>query len=160
VKAAVDRYCLACHNPQTKTAGIVLDPTEDVATHSDIWEKAVRKLRTRTMPPAALPRPDEQTYRALIAAIENRLDSAATARPNPGRTDTFRRLNRTEYHNAIRDLLSLDVDVNALLPSDDASHGFDNVTVGTLSPTLLERYVEAARKISRLALGRTSRSPG
>src|SRR5262249_57322483 len=91
---------------------------------------------------------------------EGRLDSAAAAQPNPGRTDTFRRLNRAEYHNAIRDLLSLDVDVNALLPSDDASHGFDNVTVGTLSPTLLERYVDAARKISRLALGSPIRSPG
>ena len=160
VQAVVGQYCTACHNPRTKTAGIVLDPTEDVAAHPEVWEKAVRKLRTRTMPPAALPRPDEDSYRTLIAGIENRLDSAAAARPNPGRTDTFRRLNRTEYHNAIRDLLALEVDVNALLPSDDASHGFDNVTVGTLSPTLLERYVDAARKISRLALGRTSRLPG
>ena len=160
VQATVDRYCIACHNPKTKTADIVLDPTEDVAAHPEVWEKAVRKLRTRTMPPAALPRPDEDAYRSLIAGIENRLDAAAAARPNPGRTDTFRRLNRTEYHNAIRDLLALDVDVNALLPSDDASHGFDNVTVGTLSPTLLERYVDAARKISRLALGRTTRLPG
>src|SRR5215472_12723925 len=159
-RAVVDRYCAACHNPKTRTAGIVLNEGEDFAAHPDVWERAVRKLRTRTMPPAALPRPDEDTYRALIADIENRLDSAAAAHPNPGRTDTFRRLNRTEYHNAIRDLLALDVDVDAMLPSDDASHGFDNVTVGTLSPTLLERYVEAARKISRLALGRTSRLPG
>src|SRR5204863_7794358 len=88
------------------------------------------------------------------------LDRAAAAKPNPGRTDTFRRLNRTEYHNAIRDLLDLDVDVSALLPKDESSHGFDNVTVGELSPTLLERYLSAAQKISHLAIGSPMKSPG
>ncbi len=112
------------------------------------------------MPPAGLPRPDEPAYASALSTIETTLDTAAELRPNPGRTDTFRRLNRTEYRNAIRDLLALDIDAGALLPGDDASHGFDNVTVGELSPTLLERYVTAARKISRLALGSPVRSPG
>jgi len=107
-----------------------------------------------------MPRPDETAYRSLIASLEGTLDRAAAAHPNPGRTETFRRLNRTEYHNAIRDLLALDVDVAPLLPSDDASYGFDNVTVGNLSPTLLERYVTAARKVSRLAMGSRIKSPG
>jgi hypothetical protein len=112
------------------------------------------------MPPPGLPRPDERTYEALVASLTESLDRAAAAKPNPGRTDTFRRLNRTEYQNSIRDLLAVDVDVAPLLPSDDASHGFDNVTVGELSPTLLERYLTAAQKISRLAMGRPGRSPG
>ena len=145
-----------------KTAGLALDTTaaEDIATRPEVWEKVVRKLRTRSMPPAGLPRPAESTYSAIVSELESGLDAAWLAHPNPGRTDTFRRLNRTEYQNAICDLLALEVDVSALLPSDDASHGFDNVTVGELSPTLLERYVSAARKISRLALGRPVRSPG
>src|SRR6185436_15582430 len=88
------------------------------------------------------------------------LDRAAANRPNPGRTETFRRLNRTEYQNSIRDLLALDIEAAELLPKDDASHGFDNVTVGTLSPTLLDRYISAAQKISRLAVGAPRRSPG
>src|SRR5204863_7278790 len=114
----------------------------------------------RMMPPPGLPRPDEAAYDSLISTLEKSLDQAAAAHPNPGRTDTFRRLNRTEYRNAIRDLLALDVDVAPLLPGDDASHGFDNVTVGNLSPTLLERYVSAARKVSRLAMGSPVKSPG
>ena len=112
------------------------------------------------MPPAGLPRPDEKAYDAAVASFESTLDRMAAAKPNPGRTDTFRRLNRTEYQNAIRDLLALDVDVSSLLPGDDSSHGFDNVTVGELSPTLLERYLAAAQKISRLAIGSPVRSPG
>jgi hypothetical protein len=120
----------------------------------------VRRLRVRSMPPAGLPRPDERAYVQTIASLEATLDRAAAAHPNPGRTETFRRLNRTEYHNAIRDLLALDVDVAPLLPADDASYGFDNVTVGNLSPTLLERYVGAARKVSRLALGSPIKAPG
>ncbi|MBC7928180.1 MAG: DUF1592 domain-containing protein, partial [Bryobacteraceae bacterium] len=124
------------------------------------WEKVARKLQTRSMPPAGLPRPDERTYSSLLATLESSLDKAAAANVNPGRTDTFRRLNRTEYRNAIRDLLGIEVDVTSLLPADESSHGFDNVTVGDLSPTLLERYLSAARKISRLAVGSPGRSPG
>ena len=160
--ALVNQYCLSCHNSRTQTAGLALDTisAEDLDANWEAWEKVVRKLRARQMPPAGGRRPDEAAYRAALASLESALDSVAAATPNPGRTDTFRRLNRTEYQNAIRDLLALDVDVASLLPSDASSYGFDNVTVGTLSPTLLERYVSAAEKISRLAVGRPGRAPG
>src|SRR5438034_10191230 len=117
-------------------------------------------MRVRQMPPMGMPRPDEAAYDAAIASLETSLDRAAAANPDPGRTATLRRLTRTEYQNAIRDLLALDVDVSSLLPQDESSYGFDNVTVGDLSPMLLERYISAAEKISRLAIGRPSRSPG
>ena len=123
-----------------RTVLSTLDP-DNPGAEPDVWEKVVRKLRVRYMPPAGAPRPDEQTYDSLISHFETSLDRAAAAKPNPGRTDTFRRLNRTEYHNAVRDLLAVDVDVAPLLPKDDSSHGFDNITVGELSPTLLERYL-------------------
>ena len=160
VRTTINRYCIGCHNQKLKTAGVALEGEQDIGAHADLWERVVRKLRTRSMPPAGLPRPDEPAYASALSTIETTLDTAAELRPNPGRTDTFRRLNRTEYRNAIRDLLALDIDAGALLPGDDASHGFDNVTVGELSPTLLERYVTAARKISRLAVGSPVRSPG
>ena len=132
-----------------------------MSRHPDVWEKVVRKLRARQMPPVGQKdRPDDATYDAVIAYLETSLDRAAAAHPNPGRTATIRRLTRTEYQNAIRDLLALDVDVASLLPADESSYGFDNVTVGDLSPTLLDRYISAAEKISRLAVGRPSRSPG
>src|SRR4051812_34398755 len=157
--ATINQYCVGCHSEKVKTGGLALDPAH-IADRPADWEKAVRKLRARYMPPAGLPRPDERTYDALVTSLETTLDRAAAAKPNPGRTDTFRRLNRTEYRNAIRDLLALDVDVANLLPSDESSHGFDNQTVGDLPPALLERYVGAARKISRLAVGSPVRSPG
>jgi hypothetical protein len=160
VAPVLKKYCVGCHNPQVKAGELALDPAANVADHPEIWEKVVRKLRARYMPPAGLPRPDEHTYDAIVSTLETGLDRAAAAHPNPGRTDTFRRLNRTEYHNSVRDLLAVDIDVSSLLPSDDASHGFDNVTVGDLSPTLLERYLNAAQKISRLAVGIPTRSPG
>jgi hypothetical protein len=158
-RAAIDKYCVACHNANLKSGAIdltALDPAH-AAPQSEAWEKVVRKLRARFMPPIGLPRPDEAGYNALISSLTSALDAAP---PNPGRTDTFRRLNRTEYQNSIRDLLALDVEVTDLLPSDEAAHGFDNITVGNLSPTLLERYLNAAQKISRLALGAPQRSPG
>ncbi len=160
--AFTNQYCVGCHNANLKSGGLSLAGinAKDVAEHTDVWEKVVRKLRARAMPPVGMPRPDEKTYAAMVTALESSLDRVAAAKPNPGRTDTFRRLNRTEYRNSIRDLLALDVDVSSLLPSDDSSHGFDNITVGELSPTLLERYLSAARKITRLALGRPVRSPG
>jgi hypothetical protein len=151
----INQYCLGCHNAQSKIGGLSLDAVkaDDAAT----WEKVLRRVRSRTMPPAGLPRPKEADYQTLVTTLESTLDRG---KMNPGRTDTFRRLNRTEYQNAIRDLLALDVDVTTLLPGDDASHGFDNVTVGNLSPTLLERYLGAARKISRLAIGIPPKQPG
>lgn len=160
--AFVQQYCLDCHDDDSKKADLSLEAiaTGDVAAHVVEWEKVVRRLRTRQMPPIDEPRPDEATYDAVITALETSLDRAAAARPNPGRTASIRRLTRTEYRNAIRDLLALDVDVATLLPPDESSYGFDNVTVGELSPTLLERYMSAAEKISRLALGRPSRVPG
>ena len=144
----INQYCVGCHNSTAKAAGLALDTAkaDDTAT----WEKVLRRVRGRTMPPVGLPRPKEADYQNLVATLETKLDANKV---DPGRTDTFRRLNRTEYQNSIRDLLAVDVDVTGLLPSDDASHGFDNVTVGNLSPTLLERYLGAARKISRLAIG-------
>ena len=151
-RAVVDRYCLSCHNSRTRTAGLALDTVAGaaLADHTEVWEKVVRKLRARQMPPVPARRPDEPTYAAAIGSLEAALDRHAAAAPDPGRSETFRRLNRTEYHNAVRDLLALDVDVASLLPSDSSSFGFDNITVGNLSPTLLERYVGAAEKIARL----------
>ena len=112
------------------------------------------------MPPQGARQPDQAAHAAALTALEAALDGLAAAAPNPGRTDTFRRLNRTEYRNAIRDLLALEIDPAALLPSDSASYGFDNITVGNLSPTLLESYVSAAEKISQLAVGRPGLSVG
>jgi hypothetical protein len=161
-RAVVDQYCAGCHSDRLKAGGIALTTvaTQNIGQNTAVWEKVVRKLRARSMPPAGLPRPDENTYDSVVSSLEDSLDRVAAAKPDPGRADTFRRLNRTEYHNAIRDLLALDIDVSALLPGDDSSHGFDNVTVGELSPTLLERYLAAAQKISRLAIGGAVRSPG
>ena len=161
VRAALDRYCVSCHNGRAKAGGLALDALDaaDVAGDAVAWEKVVRKLRGRMMPPAGVPRPDEATYDAIVSTLESSLDRAAAVRPNPGRTDTFHRLNRTEYRNAIRDILALDVDVSALLPKDDASHGFDNVSNGELSPTLIERYLAAAQKVSRAAVGSPLSSP-
>src|SRR5438128_6610412 len=157
----IQQYCGACHNERAKLAGLALDTMNvaQVAEHADVWEKVVRKLRGRMMPPPGRPRPDEAGYDSLVSYLETSLDRVAAAKPNPGRTDTFRRLTRTEYQNAIRDLLAIDVDVTSLLPGDEASYGFDNVTVGDLSPTLLDRYMSAAEKISRVAVGRPSVSP-
>jgi hypothetical protein len=154
-RAAVKQYCLTCHNDQIKAAGLTLAPldVDRVGEHAATWEKVVRKLRVRMMPPPGAPRPAEATYDALVTHLETSLDRAAAAALNPGRAETFRRLNRTEYQNAVRDLLGIDVDVSSLLPKDDASYGFDNVGVGELSPTLLERYLAAAQKVSRLAVG-------
>ena len=161
-QALVDQYCLRCHNDRALRGGLSLDgiALDAVADHVEVWERAVRKLRAGAMPPAGAPRPDETGYARLLTYLETELDSIAVATPHPGRTETFRRLNRTEYRNAIRDLLALDVDVAALLPRDDASFGFDNVSLGGLSPTLMERYLSAAQKISRLAVGGMTSAPG
>jgi len=156
-RRVLDRYCVTCHNERLKTADLRLDRL-DVATpgaDADVWEKVVRKVHTGTMPPPNTPQPSPEDRRALLQWLETSLDASSAARPNPGRTDTLRRLNRTEYQNAVRDLLALDIDAASLLPPDESGHGFDNVTVGDLPPTLLDRYISAAQKISRLAIGST-----
>ena len=160
--ALLNRYCAGCHNEKSKQGNFALSTLDaaDVGRDAERWEMVVRKLRARSMPPAGRPRPSEEAYDGLIGHLETSLDRVAAANPDPGRTDTFRRLNRTEYRNAIRDLLALEVDVETLLPSDDSSHGFDNISVGGLSPMLLERYLSAAQKISRLAVGTPVRSAG
>jgi len=160
--SVVNKYCVDCHDGEAKKGGLNLDSIsrEDVPEHTDEWERVVRKLRSRQMPPVGKARPDERTYDAVVAGLAASLDRVALRHPNPGRTETFRRLNRTEYQNAIRDLLDLEIDAGALLPKDEPSHGFDNVTVGDLSPTLLDRYISAAQKISRLAVGAPRRAPG
>ena len=156
----LDRSCVTCHNERLKTADLRLDQI-DVANpgaEAEVWEKVVRKVHTGTMPPPNMPQPSKDDRRALLTWLETSLDAASAAKPNPGRTETLRRLNRTEYQNAIRDLLALDIDAASLLPPDESGHGFDNVTVGDLPPTLLDRYISAAQKISRLAIGSTQSS--
>ena len=156
-RALLDRYCVTCHNERLRTADLALDTldVDNVGMAPEVWESVVRKLRAGAMPPLPRPRPDAATYDAFTGWLEAELDRVAATNLNPGRTEAFHRLNRTEYHNAVRDLLDLEVDVTELLPADGASYGFDNVAgVLGVSPTLLERYLSAARKISRIAVGR------
>ena len=156
----LDRYCASCHNEQLKSGGLSLVKADLSAagTRPELWEKVVRKLRTGVMPPPNMPQPADADRRAILSWLETSLDAASAARPNPGRTETLRRLNRTEYQNSVRDLLALDIDAGSLLPADESGHGFDNVNVGDLSPTLLNRYISAAQRISRLAIGNTQSS--
>src|SRR6266446_2374882 len=154
-RAVLDQYCVTCHNERAKTAGLMLDKIDParVSANAEAWEKVVRKLRAGMMPPQGLPRPDAATYEALTVALETELDRAAAAKPKLG-TPEVHRLNRTEYANAIRDILGLDIDPAAYLPADDSSFGFDNVVSGLqVSPALVEGYVSAASKLSRMALG-------
>jgi len=162
VTGMVSKYCVTCHDAEVKKGGLDLDALsgKEITAHPDAWERAIRKLRARQMPPAGKDRPDERTYDAVVTELSSTLDRAFAKHPNPGRTETFRRLNRTEYQNAIRDLLALDIDAAALLPKDDLSRGFDNVGVSDLPPMLLDRYISAAEKISRLAVGAPRRAQG
>ncbi|MGH9204550.1 MAG: DUF1587 domain-containing protein, partial [Vicinamibacterales bacterium] len=153
--ALVQKYCVTCHNARLKTGGLSLEGLNpaDAGAHAEIWEKAAMKLRGGMMPPQTMPRPDEATLEAFTVALEQTLDRHGLANPDP-RHKPVHRLNRTEYGNAIRDLLDLDIDVTALLPADDESHGFDNIAgVLRVSPSLLEQYLSAARKIGSLAVG-------
>ncbi|HYV39589.1 MAG TPA: DUF1592 domain-containing protein, partial [Gemmataceae bacterium] len=161
VKKFVTQHCTKCHNSEDKKGDLALDAisAKTIDAHPDVWEKVVRKLASRQMPPIGKPRPDEKTYDAIVAALEAELDRLAVTRPNPGRTPTLRRLNRTEFQNAIRDLLALEIDATALLPADEANHGFDTAPLGDLTPTLLDRYITAAQKISRLAVGKAPKAP-
>src|SRR6266446_3946925 len=160
-QAVLDKYCVTCHNEKLRTAGLSLDKANVgyPADNAAIWEKVLRKLRTREMPPPRMPRPDDVTTDSLANYVETALDQAAETRPNPGRPGVYR-LNRSQYGNAIRDLFALDVDSASLLPADDSGYGFDNIgDVLTLSPMLLEKYLSAAANISRVAVGDPSLSP-
>ena len=161
-RALLDKYCVTCHNQRLKTAGLMLDKMDvnDVAGAPEIWEKVISKTRGGLMPPAGRPRPDTQTFAAFASSLESELDRAARLNPNPGRVP-IHRLNRAEYTNAIRDLLALDIDGQSILAADDSSHGFDNSAGAlALSPALLERYLTAAARISRLAVGDPTVGPG
>jgi len=160
-RGVLDRYCVTCHNDRVQAGELVLADLDVMSVHEApaIWETVVRKLRAGAMPPPARPRPDAETYNRLVFWLETELDQVAAVSPNPGRTEAFHRLNRTEYQNAVRDLLDVEVDVTELLPADGGSYGFDNIAgVLGISPTLLERYLGAARKISRIAVGRPAPS--
>jgi mono/diheme cytochrome c family protein len=152
-RALVDKYCVTCHNARTKTADLLLDELDvtNLGEHRDVAEKVVRKMRAGLMPPTNMPRPDAATFASLIEWMEGELDKGNEQHlPAPG----LHRLNRVEYANAIRDLLALEVDASKFLPTDDSTHGFDNIAGAlTMSPALMEAYLSAAGKISRLALG-------
>lgn len=151
----VQSYCIDCHNQDSKDSPLAIDKLlqSNVTQQTDAWEGVLRKLQSRQMPPPGSPRPSAAHYQTAIDGLSVELDRWAQQHPVAGYVETFRRLTRTEYRNSIRDLLGLEVDVSNMLPVDEVSHGFDNVTVTNLSPMLLERYVSAARKLSRMAIG-------
>ena len=156
-RAVLDTYCVTCHNDKLKTAGLALDK-EDVGKPSanpEVWEKVIGKLRAGSMPPPGRPRPDTATYRTMALWLENEIDRAWATNPNPGRIGAVQRLNRTEYNNAIRDLLKLDVDVRSQLPGDETADGsFDNFADSlSISTAHMERYLSVARQVTRLATG-------
>jgi cytochrome c5 len=162
-RAVLDRYCTSCHNQRLLTANLNLDNTavdlQAVSKHAAVLEKVLQKLQTGTMPPPGSRRPPPDTYQQFAGWLETELDRAALASPNPGRP-TAHRLNRAEYTNAVRDLIALEIDARSLLPPDDLSFGFDNnADILGLSPGLLERYMSAARKIARVAVGDPTMRP-
>ena len=159
--AVLKQYCATCHNERLKSGGLVIDPAgvASVSAGADHWEKVVRKLRTQSMPPPGAPRPDAASYDRVATFLETELDRAEAARPHLGKLPLTHRLSRTEYRNAVRDLLALEslpreVSIDYLLPPDNISSGFDNIAdLLFVSPSNMERYLDAARKISRLAVG-------
>jgi hypothetical protein len=155
------QYCVTCHNTRAKTGGLELESPDPLHVQGDpeLWEKVVKKVRAGMMPPVGMPAPPADARTRLVSVLETRLDRAAAQAPNPGRP-LVHRLNRAEYANAIRDLLSLDIDPPALLPADDSSAGFDNVAdVLGVSPVLLESYLSAADRIAALAVGNPKTPP-
>ena len=161
-RALLDKYCVTCHNDRAKTGGLTLEKLDvtNIPANAETWEMVIRKLRVGAMPPSGMPKPSAPEVSALLSSLESSLDKAYAANPNPGRA-TLHRLNRTEYANSVRDLLALDVDASTLLPPDDESYGFDNnADVLGVSPSLLERYVSASRKVSRLAVGDPTQGAG
>lgn len=153
--------CLGCHDPVNATAGLDLESLLGVGIDRDrrSWERVLRRVASHQMPPAGEPRPSEESVADAVAWLSQTLDDAALRQPEPGHAESLRRLTRTQYRNAIRDLLRLDVDVSEWLPADESSHGFDHVTAIGLSPTRVNRYLTAAEKISQMAVGRLGRTP-
>ena len=154
-KEVLNQYCVVCHNQQTRTAGLALDTVDlrNVPQGAEVWEKVLDKLRDQAMPPAGMPRPDADFYHGIVSYLETSLDYAAVVKPQPGRV-AIHRLNRAEYTNAVRDLLDTEIDAESMLPVDDSGYGFDNIAdVLSVSPTLLTRYLSAAGKVARLAIG-------
>ncbi len=163
VTSLVDKHCIVCHGDSRQKGDLNLEAIlpDDPSLHLELWEAVVHKLRARQMPPIKRKkRPTDSEFKQVVLSLGAALDEAAAKQPNPGRVGSLRRLNRTEYQNAIRDLLALDIDASVMLPADESSYGFDNVTVGDLSPTLLDRYITVAQKISRLAVGSPRSFPG
>ena len=158
----IGTYCVSCHNDRAKTGGLSLQTlrSPNLPEHADVWEKVARKLRSGEMPPSTVrSRPDAKQAEAFAVFVETTLDRAAASRPNPGRAPVHR-LNRAEYSNAVRDLLAVDVRPGEWLPVDDSGYGFDNIAaVLSTSPALLDRYMSAARKVSRLAVGDLTLKP-
>ena len=158
------RYCVGCHNDRLRTADLSIAglDLDDVGADAETWEKVVTRLRAGSMPPPGRPRPDDATYRNVAGWLETELDRAWAADPHPGRINAIHRINRTEYRNAIRDLLALDVDVESLLPGDETADGsFDNFAdVLGLTTAHIERYLSVARQVTRLATGLPPPSPG
>ncbi len=160
-QGTINQYCVGCHNDTLRTAGLSLQGinTTDVGLGAEVWERVLRKLKVRSMPPAGMPRPDLATYESFAAYLETSLDKYGAEHPQPAFA-SLRRLNRTEYFNAIRELLAVEINDDTLLPPDDTMYGFDNVgAVLTLSPLLAEQYIVAARTIRRLALGQPDMPP-
>ncbi len=159
--STIKQYCIGCHSAALKTGGVVLDPNslDKVSNNAETWERAIKQLRAKSMPPVPMPRPDAATYDSVAMYLESELDRAAATRPNPGDLPNLHRLTRTEYHNAIRDLLAVDdlpkeMDYTLLVPADNGSSGFDNIAdLLYVSPATMERYLDASTKISRLAVG-------
>src|SRR5215813_11727039 len=154
-KATIDQYCVTCHNQRTRTAGLALDTLDlgKLPDHADIWEKAIMKLRGNLMPPPNAKQPDAAAKQSLVTWLETTLDQAAAAKPNPGSV-SLHRLNRSEYSASIKELLDIDVDATTLLPADDISDGFDNISnVLKVSPAFLDQYIFAGRAIAIQAIG-------
>ena len=163
MQATLQQFCIACHNDSLQSGNLSFQKIDltQVSGHGAIPERLLAQLRSGRMPPVGMPRPDHNTYTSLITWLETEIDKLAASNPNPGRTDTFHRLNRSEYANAVRDLLSLEVNVEELLPADDIdAYGFDNMTeVLNVSPALMESYLSAARKTARISIGESPLAP-
>src|SRR6266850_5747616 len=152
----VTNYCVTCHNDRLKTGNLTLESADanQVFNAAQTWEKVIVKLRSRSMPPPGIRRPDNAAYDTAAAWLETELDRAAAAHPNPGRPADLHRLNRTEYANAVRDLIGVEIEAASMLPPDAHAYGFDtNADALSMEPALLDRYLTAAAKIARVAIG-------